>query len=159
MSTTTRQFDAAFEPFEPEPLGPEHEAAVRRSFADAAFLTGLGARLERVGRGAAAIGIDASPALCGAPGGVHTGVVVAIAESAGALAVLASLDAGARCRVVEHKIDYAGAMTGVRIVATARVLRPGGSLSVARVEVHADSEGRRQKLAVLLATYLHDARG
>lgn len=143
-----------------EPLAAAHEAAIRSAFSRQPFLTGLDARVERAGRGYAQVAIAATSGQENGEGGVHTGVVAALAESAGQLAVLATLPMGARCRIVEHKVDYAGAMAGGRIVATARMLRPGGSLSVVRIEAVGVSGGQGdRKLAVMLATYLHDARG
>lgn len=143
----------------PGPLAAEHNAALQRLFLHQPFIVGLGARLVDLAHGRAAVVAEATPALLGAGGTVHPGVVTALAESAAAMAVLASLANGAACRVVEHKIDFAGAMAGRVIEASASMVRPGGSLSVVRVEVMAGEDTSKQKLAVMLATYLHGARG
>lgn len=143
----------------PAPLRADHNAALQRQFLQQPFIVGLGARLTDLAQGHAVVLAEVAPALSGVGGDVHPSVVTALAESAASMAVLATLAQGAACRVVEHKIDFAGPMSGRIIEAAASMVRPGGSLSVVRVEVVGGESADKKKLAVMLATYMHDARG
>lgn len=87
----------------------------------------------------------------------RTGLVAVAGQSAARLAVLASLPAAAQCRVVEHKIDFGGAIPAGDIIAEAAVVRAGGSITVARTRIFS-AAGERCTVAVMQATFLHDER-
>lgn len=133
------------------PLEAGHEAGLRAAFAGEVPAS-LGVKLMRVGRALAELAIEADG------GVVHPGVVALLGQAAADFSVRASLPAGAKCRVVEHKIDYAAGMSAGRLIARGWLVRPGGALSVARAEVHIETAAGTHKLAVLLATVLHDGR-
>lgn len=144
---------------EPAALAADHAAGLQRAFLRLPFIVDIGARIARLGFGHAEVIVPFAPVIPGAVGVLQPTVLTVIAESAALIAVLASLPDGAACRVVEHKMDYTGRMTGQQVIVIARLLRPGGSLSVARVEVLAETGMEQHKLAVMQATFLHDGRG
>lgn len=138
--------------FDVVPLDAGHEAGIRAAFASVPLPARLGLRLVRVGKACAELVMEPQE------GVAHAGVVALMAQAAGELAILASLPTGAKCRVVEHKIDYTAGMTAGRLIARGTMVRPGGALSVARADVLVETAEGNVKLAVLLATYLHDGR-
>lgn len=85
------------------------------------------------------------------------GLLAIAGQCAARLAVMASLPEGAGCRVVEHKVDYGGAVPMGDIIAEAAVVRPGGSITVARARIF-EAGGQGRTLAVMQATFLHDER-
>lgn len=68
-------------------------------------------------------------------GVVHGGVVAAIADTAGAMAVYSMLPRGARLATIEMKINYLEPLDRGRISAEARILRLGQNTAVVECEV------------------------
>jgi uncharacterized protein (TIGR00369 family) len=76
-----------------------------------------------------------SPSLCTTAGILHGGVLMALADSAGATCAFLNLPEGASTTTIESKTNFLGAVTEGTVVATARPLHVGGSTVVVETEL------------------------
>lgn len=101
----------------------------------------LGFSVERWDANRVEIGVAWRPELCTAGGSLHGGVLMALADSAGAACAYLNLPAGAGTTTVESKTNFLRAVRGGRAVAAATPLHIGRSVIVVETEVH-DGDGR-----------------
>jgi acyl-coenzyme A thioesterase PaaI-like protein len=64
------------------------------------------------------------------------------------------MPASAGILTAEFKVNLLAAGAGDRLVATARVIRPGRTLVVTQAEVHAEQGGERKLVALMTATLM-----
>ena len=131
---------------------PDAAARVAASFASQDFMASLGARLTVVDAGRVDIELDVRPGLLQQHGFVHAGVVSAIADSAAGYAALSLLPAGSDVLTAEFKINLLAPARGTRLVARARVVRSGRTLSVCSCDVFALQDGAEKQIALLVST-------
>ncbi|MGE3277055.1 MAG: PaaI family thioesterase [Vicinamibacterales bacterium] len=122
--------------------------AVRDSFARQGLMATLGACLVSVEPGQVRIELPFSPAVTQQHGYFHAAATTAIADTAGGYAALTLMRPGEEVLAVEFKLNLLRPAVGERLVATAQVLKPGRTLTVSRIDVHAHRGGQ----AVLVAT-------
>src|SRR5262245_16880240 len=109
----------------------DFETRVRNSFARQGLMRTLGAKLDSVTPGHVAISLQPRPGIAQQHGFVHAGAVSAIADTAAGYAALTLLPAGRGVLTTEFKINLLAPASGDRIVARARVVRSGRTLTVA----------------------------
>jgi uncharacterized protein (TIGR00369 family) len=114
----------------------------------------LGATLDDVEPGFVEISLRPSPAVSQQDGFVHAGAVSAIADTAAGYAALTLMSAGRGVLTTEFKINLLAPATGDRIVARARVVKAGRTLTLAQTEVFAESKGQSKLVALLTATLI-----
>lgn len=140
-------------------VDPEEAARrVAESFARQEFMATLGARLESVKPGEVEVALDVRPALLQQHGFVHAGVVSAIADTAAGYAALSLQPPGTEVLTAEFKLNLMAPARGTRLVARARVLRAGRTLTVAAADVFALQDGQETCVATLLGTIFSSAR-
>ena len=120
---------------------PDYAARVRRSFEAQAFMTTIGARLERVEPGEVVITLPFRADLVQQHGFLHAGVVAAVADSACGYAALSLMEPDAAVLSVEFKINLLAPARGDRFEAAARVIKPGRTLMICTAEVRASQAG------------------
>ena len=104
------------------------------------FTATLGIRGVRQEPGEIQLALDWAPSLCTAGGVLHGGVLMALADSAGAACALAKLPAGAAgTATIESKSNFFAAVRGGTVTATARPLHVGGSVIVVETEIRDDA--------------------
>ncbi len=102
----------------------------------------LGMRVESIDPEQVVISIDWAPELCTAGGVLHGGTIMALADTAGAIAAFGNLPQGAvSTSTIESKTNFLGAVKGGTITATSTPLHVGSSTIV--VETDVTNEGRR----------------
>lgn len=126
--------------------------AVRASFDRQGLMAALGARLVSVEPGAVAIDLPFSPALTQQHGYFHAAATTAIADTAGGYAALTLMAPGDEVLAVEFKVNLLRPAVGDRLVATAQVLKPGRTLTVCRIDVHAHRDGAATLVATMTQT-------
>ncbi|HKW60419.1 MAG TPA: PaaI family thioesterase [Candidatus Dormibacteraeota bacterium] len=85
--------------------------------------------------------LDWAPALCTANGILHGGVLMALADSAGAACALLNLPEGATgTTTIESKTNFLGAVRSGAVSATATVLHRGGTTIVVETLVRDEQE-------------------
>lgn len=82
-----------------------------------------------------------APELCTAGGVLHGGVLMALADSAGAVCAFLNLPAGARTVTIESKTNFFGAVREGDVTARSRPLHRGRTTIVLETDVH-DAAGR-----------------
>jgi uncharacterized protein (TIGR00369 family) len=117
---------------------PDFEARVRTSFASQAFMSTLGARLERVELGEVAIALAFRKDLTQQNGFLHAGVGTSVVDSACGYAALTVMEPGRNVLSVEFKVNMLAPAKGAAFMATGRVVRSGRTLVVVTGELHAD---------------------
>jgi uncharacterized protein (TIGR00369 family) len=123
---------------------------VRESFPKQRFMTLIGASLEQVGDGEVVIALPFRDDLLQQTGTVHAGVVAAIADSACGYAALTKMPAGSNVLSVEFKINLLAPASGATLIAKARVVRAGKTLTTTIADVFADDT----HVATMLATMI-----
>ena len=132
----------------------EQQERVRSSFAKQGLMTTLGATFGSVSPGMVEIVLRADPAISQQHGFVHGGAVSAIADSAAGYAALTLMPADTGVLTTEFKINLLAPAAGERIVARGRVVKAGRTLTLAQVEVFANTGGKEKLIALLTATLM-----
>ena len=141
-----------------EPQDPGFETRVRASFARQRVMQTIGARLIRVIPGETVIELPFRDDLTQQHGFVHAGIVTTIADSACGYAAFTLMPAESAVLTVEYKVNLLAPARGERMIARARVTRPGRTLTVCLADVVALADGRETPIATMLATLMavHD---
>jgi len=104
--------------------------------------TTLGIRADAYEPERVVLSMDWSPSLCTAGGILHGGVVMALADSAGAACAVLNLPDGATgTTTIESKTNFVGAVRGGSVWATSTVLHRGGTTIVVETVVR-DGAGK-----------------
>jgi 1,4-dihydroxy-2-naphthoyl-CoA hydrolase len=83
-----------------------------------------------------------APELCTASGILHGGVLMTLADAAGAVCAFLNLPAGARTTTIESKTNFLGAVREGEVTAKARPLHVGKTTIVVETDLF-DASGRR----------------
>ena len=137
-----------------KPRDPEWEARIRDSFARQSFMTLIGGEIASASPGHCVVALRARPDLCQQRGFLHGGVTTALADTAAGFAAYSLMPANSAPLTVELKINLMSPAIGDRFVASARVLRPGRTLTIVEVDVHAESKAGSTLIARMLATMI-----
>jgi uncharacterized protein (TIGR00369 family) len=104
--------------------------------------TTFGIRADAYSANKIVLSMDWAPALCTAGGILHGGVIMALADSAGAACALLNLPENASSTTtIESKTNFVGAIKGGTVSATSTVLHRGSTTIVVETAVH-DASGK-----------------
>lgn len=109
---------------------PDFDAVVRGSFAQQGLMSHLGARMTGVEPGAVQIEVGFRPQLSQQQGYFHGAVTSAIVDSACGYSALTLMPAGSEVLTVEFKINLFAPAHGQLLIARARVIRSGRTVTV-----------------------------
>jgi uncharacterized protein (TIGR00369 family) len=137
------------------PGDPDYETRVRESFARQGLMTTLGAKLTRIAPGEIEIEMEVSDRVSQQHGFAHAGAVAAIADSACGYAAATLLPAGSGVLAVEFKINLMAPAAGPRLIARARVVRSGRTLTVCQADVYSRSEDEERIIAMMMGTIMN----
>lgn len=127
---------------------------VRRSFDKQQVMRTIGATLESVTEGEVQIALAVRADLTQQHGYVHAGIIATIADSACGYAALSVMPEEAAVLSIEFKINMLAPAEGTRLIARARVIRPGRTIVVCRADVHAEREGAETLVATMTGTMM-----
>ncbi|OAI47663.1 hypothetical protein AYO44_09195 [Planctomycetaceae bacterium SCGC AG-212-F19] len=130
------------------------ESRVRASFARQRVMETIGATLARVDPGAVEIALPYRVDLTQQHGFIHAGIVATILDSACGYAAFSLMPADVAVLTVEYKINLLRPAQGERLVARARVVRSGKTLTVCTGDVVAQTGGPENVVATMLATIM-----
>lgn len=130
------------------------EPRVRASFARQRVMGTIGAVLTRVDPGAVEIALPYRVELTQQHGFIHAGIVATILDSACGYAAFSLMPADVAVLTVEYKINLLRPAKGDRLVARARVVRSGKTLTVCTGDVIAQTGGSENVVATMLATLM-----
>src|SRR5512143_2000838 len=109
----------------------------------------LGATIERVAPGEVDIRLPFREDLVQQHGFLHAGVMTTVADSACGYSALSLMAPGEAVLTTEFKVNLLAPGSGEAVVARARVVKAGRTLTVCMSEVFA-LEGGREKLVLLM---------
>jgi uncharacterized protein (TIGR00369 family) len=136
------------------PANPDYAARVRASFARQAAMQLVGAQITDVQPGRCVITLQVRPDLAQQHGYVHGGIIGMIGDTAGGYAGFSLMPVDASVLTVEYKLNLLAPARGERMVAAGTVLKPGRTLSVVRIDVHAHEQDRSTLVATMQQTLM-----
>ena len=136
------------------PKDPAYAARVRASFAAQPAMTTIGAMLARVEPGEVDIDLPFRAELTQQNGFVHAGMLSAVLDSACGYAAFTLMPADAGVLSIEFKVNLLAPAVGERIVARARVVRAGRTVSVCTADAYAVRDGREHHVATMTGTMM-----
>jgi uncharacterized protein (TIGR00369 family) len=136
------------------PRNPHFEQAVRDSFAAQPLMATIGARLTSVCAGAIEIRVPFRPDLTQQHGFLHAGVVTSALDSACGYAAFSLMPEGVGVLSVEFKTNLLAPARGEELIARARVVRAGRTITVCQAEAAMLSDGAETTVATMLATMM-----
>jgi uncharacterized protein (TIGR00369 family) len=130
------------------------EQRVRDSFARQRAMATLGARLLRVAPGEVEIELPYREDLTQQHGYLHAGIVTTVLDSAAGYAAFTLMPADAGVVSVEFKTHLLAPATGERLVARARVVRAGRTVTVCQADGFMVDAGEERHVAMLVGTMM-----
>jgi uncharacterized protein (TIGR00369 family) len=118
------------------------------------MLATLGATLERVAPGEVDIRLPFREDLTQQHGFLHAGAMTTAVDTACGYAALTLMPPEAAVLTVEFKVNLLAPGRGEAVIARARVMKPGRTLTVVRGDVLAQERGEERLVATMLATMM-----
>jgi len=137
-----------------KPRDQDWEKRCRDSFAAQHYMTLIGAEIVSVAPGQCIIAVGMKPELTQQRGFLHGGVTAALADTAAGFAAYSLMPAGSSPLTVEFKINLIAPAAGERFIASGNVVRSGRTLTIVEVDVSAETKGKAQMIAKMLATLI-----
>src|SRR2546430_11537460 len=98
--------------------------------------TTLGIRADSYTAEKVVLSMAWAPSLCTAGGVLHGGVIMALADSAGAACALLNLpDNASGTTTIESKTNFVGYVKGGRVAATSSILHRGGATNLVQTDL------------------------
>ena len=135
-------------------VDPEFAQRVRVSFGEQRAMASIGASVSLVEPGAVDIMLPFRDDLTQQDGFIHAGIIAAVADSACGYAAYSLMPASARVLSIEFKMNLLAPAVGERIIARARVLRAGKTITVCRADVAAVIDRHEKLVATMLGTMM-----
>jgi len=133
---------------------PDFETSVRESFGRIALMSTIGARLTTVAPGEAQVALPFREELAQHHGFLAAAALTAIADVACGYAAMSLMPAGVAVLTVEYKVNFVAPAQGERMIARARVVRPGRTVTTCTADVFAVTGGEEKLVATMLATMI-----
>ena len=115
---------------------------VKKSFDQQGFMSFIGAELLKVENGYCEIRIPYSIHLSQQDGFFHAGIITTIADNAAGYAAYSLMDSSSSILTVELKINFIAPAKGKYLIAKARVIKNGKTLTVCQSEVFSEAEDK-----------------
>lgn len=132
--------------------GDDFVSRVRANFDLQNVMKLIGARLTVVEPGHVEIELPYRPELGQQDGWFHAGVLTTIADSAGGYAAYTLMPPGSNVLTIEYKMNFITPAKGEKVVAVARVVRPGRKMTVCELSVDSIDAGKRKTCVLGLQT-------
>lgn len=133
---------------------PGFRERVQDSFDRQNAMRFIGARLTKIEPGYCEIELPYRDELTQQHKFFHGGITTMIADSAGGYAAYSLFAADASVLTVEFKMSLLAPAAGEKLIASARVVKPGRTLTLCDVEVHAVKDGERSLVLKGLETLI-----
>lgn len=137
-----------------EPRNPDWQAQVRASFALQPVCRTLGIELAGLEPGYCEMRMPFRADLTQQHGYFHAGIVTTIADNAGGYAGYTLMPAGSEVLAVEFKVNLMSPAKGDEMIARARVVKSGRTLTVVSVEVVMVENGSEKTCAIMQQTLM-----
>ena len=137
------------------PADADFARRVHESFSRQGLMQTIGAKLIRVEPGEIEIEMPIGPGVSQQHGFAHAGAVASIADSACGYAAFSLMPADSGVLAVEFKINLMAPAAGESLIARARVVRAGRTLSICQAEVAAVNGNEERAVAIMTATIMN----
>jgi uncharacterized protein (TIGR00369 family) len=137
-----------------EPKNLQFERTVRESFEAQRFMATLGARIVRIAAGEVEIRAPFRSDLTQQHGFLHAGVLSSVLDSACGYAAFTLMPEGVGVLTVEFKINLLVPARGEELIARARVVRAGRTVSVSQGDAVMLSGALETSVATMPATVM-----
>jgi uncharacterized protein (TIGR00369 family) len=137
-----------------QPVDPDFETRVRRSFEAQEAMRLVGARLTTIEPGIAEIEFAHRTELTQQHGFIHAGILATVLDSACGFAAFSLMPAGASIVSVEFKINLLAPALGARYRAQAQVKRHGRTITVCNADAFAEQETGHLLVATMQGTMM-----
>jgi uncharacterized protein (TIGR00369 family) len=134
------------------PRDPNWEARCRATFEKQPIVHTLGITLERLEPGFCEMRMPIRSDLGQQAGYLHAGIVATLADNAAGFAASTLIPVGADVLSVEFKINLMAPAKGELLIARARVLKFGRTLTVCSIDVSALDAGAESAVALMQLT-------
>jgi uncharacterized protein (TIGR00369 family) len=114
------------------------------------FNTLIGMRVDRLHKDGVTISCPVTAELLDENGALHGGVLTSLADAAAGISTQRHLGGSRPITTVELKINHVRPVTAGTVIARAKLLRVGSTLSIARVDLTA----ARRTVGIALVTYM-----
>jgi len=138
----------------PEPQDPEFRERIRASYALQTVMGTLGAALTRVEPGEVEIELPFRADLAQQHGFLHAGVLATVLDSACGYAAFTLMPADSGIVSVEFKVNLLSPAAGARLLARARVVRAGRTLTVCQADGFMLQDGIEKHVATMTGTMM-----
>lgn len=133
---------------------PDFDARVRASFARQRLMQTLGVRLLRVAPGECDMEMPFAVAFTQQHGFLHAGTLTSVVDSACGYAALSLMAPGAAVMSVEFKVNLLAPAAGERLLARARVMRSGRTLTIVSGDGFMCSGDEQRHVFTMLGTMM-----
>ena len=130
------------------------EARIRSSFERQKVMATFGCVLESVAPGAVTIRMPFREDLTQQHGFLHAGVVTTVVDSACGYSALSMMPEGAGVLSIEFKVNLLAPARGEAIIARAKVVKAGRTISVVSGEVFALRDGQEHLCTTMVGTMM-----
>lgn len=137
-----------------QPRDPAFEARVRASFARQRLMHTLGVQLVRVAAGECDMEMPFSADFTQQHGFLHAGTLTSVVDSACGYAALSLMAPGAAVMSVEFKVNLLAPAAGEVLLARARVVRSGRTLTIVAGDGFMRARGQERHVFTMLATMM-----
>ena len=136
------------------PRDPDFEARVRASFGRQRLMQTLGVRLTRIAAGECELEMPFDAAFAQQHGFLHAGTLTSVVDSACGYAALSLMAPGAAVMSVEFKVNLLAPAAGDLLIARARIVRSGRTLTIVSGDGFMRSGDRERHVFTLLGTMM-----
>ncbi|MFU8820354.1 MAG: PaaI family thioesterase [Gammaproteobacteria bacterium] len=136
------------------PSDPDFETRVRASFGRQRLMQTFGVRLTRIAAGECEMEMPFDAAFAQQHGFLHAGTLTSVVDSACGYAALSLMPPGAAVMSVEFKVNLLAPAAGDLLIARARVVRSGRTLTIVSGDGFMRSGDRERHVFTMLGTMM-----
>ena len=134
---------------------PDFVGRVRASFARQQVMHTLAVEMVRIVPGEIELAMPYAPGFTQQHGYIHAGIISTVLDSACGYAAFSLMPAEAAVLTVEFKINLVAPAKGDRFTFSARVVKPGKTLTVCEGRAYAsDGDGEQRLIATMTGTLM-----
>lgn len=133
---------------------PQISERINASFGRQKLMQFYGASLENIDHGAITITVPPTDFLLRTNGIFHGGVIAALADSAGGYAATTLYAEDVSFLTIEFKINYLRQAKGEKLIARARVIKGGATITVVQTDLFILNAGKESQVATALLTFM-----
>jgi uncharacterized protein (TIGR00369 family) len=141
-----------------EPVDPQIKKRVSESFDRQRLMKLYGAKLTGIGRGQIEMTVPSSETLLRTSGNFHGGVIAAMADSSGGYAATTLHAEDVSFLTIEFKVNFLNQARGSKLIARARVIKAGRTITVAQSDLYTDYNGAEIQVATALLTFIKEKK-